>query len=174
VAAWSYGGAGRDLLRLFKFGPEGGRLHLARPLGRMLGEAIRAASLDVGVTAVVPVPSHRRRRRERGFDAAHHLARHAARVAGLPAPVPAVRRVGHRGPRSRSGADPERRDYRPTRCARRQVAGRTVLLVDDVWTTGATMRRCAGLLATAGAREVRVAVLAFTPRRDLARPGGFA
>ena len=87
------------------------------------------------------------------------------------APLALIKRQGRRGPRA--GADDgHRSDYLLRPSAGRQVAGRTVLLLDDVCTTGATLRRCAGLLAEAGALEIRVAVLAFTPRRGFASPAG--
>lgn len=171
TAALAYEEAGRDLIRLYKFSDQGGRLPLARPLAGLLAAALQAAGISLDIDLVVPVPSHRARRRDRGFDAAGRLARHVCATTGLPRPLALIRRQGRRGPRA--GADDGRRDdylLRPS--AARQVAGRTILLLDDVCTTGATLRRCAGLLAEAGALEIRVAVLAFTPRRGFARPAG--
>ena len=171
IAALTYEEAGRDLIRLYKFSDQGGRLPLARPLAGLLAAALRAAAISLDIDLVVPVPSHRARRRDRGFDAAGHLARHVCAATGLPRPLALIRRRGRRGPRARAD-DGHRSDYLLRPSAGRQVAGRTVLLLDDVCTTGATLRRCAGLLAEAGALEIRVAVLAFTPRRSFASPAG--
>jgi len=169
TAALAYDEVGRDLIRLYKFGEHGGRLPLARPLAGLLAAALRASGISLDIDLVVPVPSHRARVLDRGFDAAGRLARHASAAAGLPRPLPLIRRQGRRGPRA-LGDDGERSDYLLSPSASRQVADRTVLLLDDVCTTGATLRRCALLLAGAGALEIRVAVLAFTPRRGFASP----
>lgn len=169
TAALAYQEAGRDLIRLYKFSDQGGRLPLARPLARLLAETLKTSAIALDIDLVVPVPSHRARVRDRGFDAAGRLARHASAAAGLPRPLALIRRRGRRGPRAGED-DGTRSDYLLCPAAPRQVAGRTILLLDDVCTTGATLRRCAGLLSAAGALEIRVAVLAFTPRRGFASP----
>jgi len=171
TAALSYEKAARDLVRLYKFGPEGGRLPLARPLAGLLAAALRADGSALDVDLVIPVPSHRSRRCQRGFDAAASLARHVATPAGLRPPRHLLWRRGAQGPRARSSqvaGSAARDDYLLRRGAPRNLLGRTVLLLDDVCTTGATLRRCAGLLLDGGVAEVRVAVLAFTPRRGFA------
>ncbi len=171
TAALAYEDAGRDLIRLYKFSDQGGRLPLARPLAALLAAALQASAISLDIDLVVPVPSHSSRRRDRGFDAAGRLARHACAASGLPRPMALIKRRGRRGPRA-STDDGLRSDYFLRPSARRQAPGRTILLVDDVCTTGATLRRCAGLLAEAGALEIRVGVLAFTPRRGFASPAG--
>jgi len=171
TAALAYEEAGRDLVRLYKFSDQGGRLPLARPLAALLAAALQATAISLDIDLVVPVPSHRSRRRDRGFDAAGCLARHVCTASGLPRPLPLIKRRGRRGPRA-SADDGNRSDYLLRPSSGHRVKGRTVLLLDDVCTTGATLRRCAGLLAGAGALEIRVAVLAFTPRRGFASPAG--
>ncbi|HWS56694.1 MAG TPA: phosphoribosyltransferase family protein, partial [Pyrinomonadaceae bacterium] len=127
-----------------------------------LDEARRRAPLDAA-TVVVPVPLHPERERGRGFNQAALLARALARRAGLPLDEWSLTRVAHTE-RHRAGMD--RRARRETvegafRVVRpRLVAGRSVLLVDDVFTTGATASACAAALKAAGAAEVFVLTVA--------------
>ena len=174
VAALRYEDAGRDLLRLYKFGARGGALPLARPLGSLLAAAMRATAIGLDVDVVVPVPSHRYRQRQRGFDAAGRLTRHACVAAGLPRPRHLLRRQGRRSARARTPGRVDRLDYGLRQSRAAAIAGRTVLLVDDVVTTGDTIRRCASLLTAAGAAEVRIAVLARTPRLFQIGGGGIS
>lgn len=132
-----------------------------------LGRAFATAAADPALAAadvLVPVPLHPRRRAERGHNQAELLARAAARAVMLePA---ALARVAP-APRLRSGLDREARLGAVAgafRGAPRLVAGRTVLLVDDVFTTGATLAACAEALRRAGAHDV----LALTAARTLA------
>lgn len=167
-AAYSFGmyeGRLRKLIHLFKYG----RIRpLARPLAAWLASAL---PLDQRFEAVVPVPLHWRRRWERGFNQAALLARAVARRCGVPS-VRALRRrrataaqagLSHAGRRANvSGAFLARRD--------RRLAGRRVLLVDDVMTTGATASACAAALKRAGAAYVAVLTLARADRRDSTQP----
>jgi len=131
-------------------------------LAGLLDEARRRAPLDAA-TVVVPVPLHPERERGRGFNQAALLARALARRAGLPLDEWSLARVEH-AERHRAGMD--RRARRETvegafRVVRpRLVAGRSVLLVDDVFTTGATASACAAALKAAGAAEVFVLTVA--------------
>jgi ComF family protein len=138
------------------------RTDLAPLFARWLSRA--AAELIAEADAVAPVPLHPLRLLRRRYNQAAEVARPLARMSGLDyLPDALVRRRatqsqgGKSGPaRKRNVASafevPERR--------RAQVAGRRILLVDDVMTTGATLEGCARALKRAGAARVDVAVLA--------------
>jgi len=152
-AAGPYEGALRDVLHHFKYR---GRLRLASPLGRLAFErCLKEGPLRGEV--IVPVPLHRRRRCERGYDQAHLLARAIGAAAGLPL-SPALLKVKDRPPQSSLGLAGRRRNAAGAYRARREasIAEKRVLLVDDVLTTGATAEACARVLLRAGARSVDV------------------
>ena len=156
--ACDYQGELRGIVHAFKYD---GRRSLARPLGRLLREA--GAGLLAGADAVVPVPLHPWKRVQRGFNQSADLAR------ALELPVRFVLRRT-RPTRTQAGLTPGQRRRNvsgafalatwPWRSSRADVGGRTLVLVDDVMTTGATLDACARVLKQAGAREVRVLTLA--------------
>ncbi len=131
-------------------------------LARMLRKAVSRAPLD-SATLAVPVPLHPARERERGFNQAALLARALTAGANLRLDEWSLARVGH-SERHRAGMDARARResvrdsfavVRP-----RLVRGERVLLVDDVFTTGATASACARALLGADAREVFVLTVA--------------
>jgi ComF family protein len=154
-----YDGRLRDILHALKYD---GRRSLATPLGRLMasagGDLLKSANL------VVPVPLHRARERSRGFNQARDLA------LRLGAPIADVLRRTRATP---SQTDlPAARRHANVRDAfvvqwrsRSRIAGRVVVLVDDVSTTGATLEACARALKEAGAREVRALTAARVVRR---------
>jgi len=153
----------RDLLTRFKYS---GQQALGAPLGQLLADTA-AEHFDVEeYDVIVPVPLHRDRLAERGFNQAYLIAKPLAASARLPV-VAAVERilssaaqVGLKGAQ-RKGNVRDAFGLHPRR--RTQVARRRVLLVDDVLTTGATAEECARVLKSAGAAEVDVVTVARTP-----------
>ena len=127
-------------------------------LARMLGEAAKRAPLDAA-TLVVPVPLHPSRERERGFNQAALLARALAKGGGARLDEWSLARVRFGG-RHRAGMDARARRESVEDCFAvvrpRLVSKERVLLVDDVFTTGATVSACARVLLAAGACEVFV------------------
>jgi ComF family protein len=113
---------------------------------------------------VSPVPLHPVRRRERGYDQAAHLARAFARRAGAPC-VNALARTRRTKQQARLGARARAENlagaFRATDAA--LVRGRTVALVDDVATTGATLAAGAHALRSAGAQRVVAWTIAYEP-----------
>jgi ComF family protein len=167
-AAYSFGayeGVLRELIHLFKYG----RVRpLAAPLGQMMVAAIpRDQTFDL----VAPVPLHWRRRLARGFNQSELLARAVARRYGL-APVNALRRKRSTGVQAGLSHAGRRVNVASAFEAspKAAVAGRRVLLVDDVLTTGATLASCASALKRAGARYVAVLTLARVDRRSAVEP----
>lgn len=126
---------------------------LAQPMGERL--AAYAASTHLPADLLTPVPLHWRRGRQRGFNQAELLGRIVAERTGLELDVTSLRR-SRATPHQAHQRDPNRRAENVRgafRCSD-HVAGRRVLLVDDVFTTGATLRECARTLKAAGAESV--------------------
>jgi ComF family protein len=112
---------------------------------------------------IVPVPLHPDRERERGFNQAALLARELARISGLPLDeYSVVRRVHTKRHRAGMDARARRESVAAAFVVRHAeaIAGRRVLLIDDVFTTGATVSACAAALKEAGTKEVFVLTVA--------------
>ncbi len=139
-----------------------GRRRVARRLAQALLDAPGARAWFEGGAVLVPVPLHPRRERERGFNQAEEIAAQVAAATGLrQEPRALVRRVDTPTQTGLSARE-RRRNVAAAFAVRRRahIAGRTVVLVDDVMTTGATARACARALLSAGASEVRLLVAA--------------
>jgi len=134
---------------------------MAAPLAALvadLGPALPLGAVDV----IVPVPLHPRRERERGFNQSWLLARRLAEAWGLTARGDVLTRRVATAPQTDLGATARRLNVRDAFTLRRPelVAGRHVLLVDDVLTTGATVSECAIALRSGGAATVGVVTVA--------------
>lgn len=166
IAALCYAGEAEDWIRRFKYPPRGLAGLDAAP-GALLEAALRRALRVAGLRAperVVPVPLHPRRLRARGFNPSLLLARAAARESGAALDAAALLRV--RDTPSQTGLDraARRRNVAGAFTVRRTAAiPPRVWLVDDVVTTGATLREAAHRLRRAGAREVVGVCVARTP-----------
>jgi ComF family protein len=134
-----------------------GRRRVAPALASLL-----APLVPDGPWTVVPVPLHRRRLRARGFNQAGLLARALARQRGWPY-LDALERTRETAPSPGLGRAERERNLSLVFRARRPLAGRRVLLVDDVLTSGATAAAARLALLAAGAAEVHVAVVARKP-----------
>ena len=166
-SAGAYEGALRAILHALKYE---GRRGLAKPLAALMRE--RGADVLAGADLVVPVPLHWRRQLARGFNQAEALAS----GLGLPrcralARTRATRpqfglRPGARH-RNVNGAFSPRRACLTWPRATARLEGACVVIVDDLATTGATLRECAGVILEMGAGEVRTltAARALTPPR---------
>lgn len=154
----AYDGPLARLVRALKYR---GVTALAGWLGSCLGAEVGHAGWRPDLVCAVPL--HAGRRRERGFNQAELLAREAARRLGVPY-RPLLRRTRPTPRQARLDRASRRPNVRGA-FASRPLAGSTVLLVDDVLTTGATVEACRDALVEAGAAEVWIAVVARTLRK---------
>jgi predicted amidophosphoribosyltransferase len=139
----------------------GGRDDLAAPLGDRLAASIAAESWASAIDCVVPLPSHPWRRLKKPWAASELLADSVSRR--LEKPV--FRLLRRHGLGRQTGHSSAHRLELPRRSfsARPGAAGRNLLLIDDVTTTGTTLRRAAEALRRAGARDVYCGVCARAP-----------
>ena len=174
TAYGSYEGGLRELLHLLKYEQV---LPAAKVLGRMLSEAIAGLEASFGDSPVllVPVPLHRSKLRQRGFNQAELIARAALKIMGPDSRLVLASRVLRRRRATESQTGLTRHQRRENLrgafavLAPETVAGREVLLVDDVYTTGTTLAECARILRRAGASKVWVATVARTLKLDAQR-----
>lgn len=130
-------------------------------LGKELGATIKMFPEFHGVDAVVPVPLHHARRRERGYNQAEAIATGVAHAFSVELLTDRLHRSRHTISQTSLNAKARQRNVQNAFAARNEsLAGRTVLLCDDVCTTGATLNICADRLLFAGAKRVVAAAAA--------------
>ncbi len=159
-SAGRYRGIAKELIILLKYQ----KLQL---LGKGLGVFLfQSLEEETGLwwraDALVPVPLHPKRRKARGFNQAEILARELGRQCGLEVCRDVLKKNRDALPQtSLSGAE-RRANLREAFSVnqKRRVTGKTLILVDDVFTTGTTVEECARTLLRAGADEVRAVTLA--------------
>jgi ComF family protein len=154
-AVGPYAGTLREAVQRFKYH---GQLPLERPLGALLSATVLATG-GRRPDLVIPVPLHKTRLRERGYNQALQLARQVGRQLKVPVNPELLRRSLVTTPQQGLDAVTRSSNLRGAFAITTQLTGRHLLLVDDVMTTGATARECAGVLRKAGAASVEVAVL---------------
>jgi ComF family protein len=130
------------------------------PLGRLLAQIVNRQDFSCSPDLIVPVPLHRQRLRERGFNQSQLLARELSRHCRIRLDGKLLERTRATPPQQNLSAEKRRQNLRGSMKAKRQLSGEHILLVDDVLTTGATADVCARSLLLAGAGQVSVAVLA--------------
>ena len=163
-AAYSFGsyeGALRKLIHLFKYGKVE---PLARPLSRFL---IRAMPLNERFDVVLAMPMHWRKRWERGFNQAELLAKPVARRYGVKLATN-LRRKRYTKAQAGLTAAQRRENLKESFYVKKpeQIAGKRIVLIDDVFTTGATLRSAAAALKSAGAGHITALTLARVDNRS--------
>jgi ComF family protein len=161
AAAFSYYSRGsriRNLIHRLKYS---GVREIGHELGRIYAASLRSAGFTEGMDLILPVPLHRARQRIRGFNQSEYIARGISETTGIPVNVSALRRIAL----STTQTNKSRFDrwtnvegiFRVDDSA--ALAGKHILLVDDVITTGSTIEACVNeLLKVEG---VRVSVVAI-------------
>ena len=150
-----------EAIHQFKYA---GKSHLAKSLGRLMTAFARIWVDKTNSDLMMPVPLHPKRLRERGFNQSLVLARYAAPLLGAELDFLSLRRIRYTRPQTGLKITERRKNVRRAFeiVDRMAVKGRTILLVDDVATTGNTLNECARMLKRAGSKEVFCLTLART------------
>jgi ComF family protein len=164
VAVGAYAGVLREALHALKY-------RRARHLAAHLADRLAAApDFPTGAWLVVPVPTSSARLKERGYNQAALLGRAIAKRRRLPYAEP-LRRIQETAPQHALTRQARLQNLAGAFACGPGVAGRPVLLVDDVMTSGATVQWATLALLAAGASEVRIAVVARTLPPGMAATG---
>ena len=151
----------REVVQRFKYGR---KVSLGKPLGRLLArgcsEYLAAHPCDI----IVPVPLHPKRLRWRGFNQAVLLGREVGRLRRVSMDPFILLRSRETPPQTQLTEEERKKNIRGAFSVdpKKAIEGKRLLLVDDVYTSGATVNECSRTLIRAGAKEVYVLTLART------------
>lgn len=162
-AHFLYEGAIRELIHSFKYNYH---TQLRNPLAHLALEGMRGFLTDCEPHLIVPVPLHCSRLRQRGFNQAVLLGRVISSQLSLPMLPEALARTRQTEPQIKLSSTERRLNVKGAFKVNRadHIAGKRILLLDDVMTTGSTMNECAKELKKAGAEVVIAATVARTAR----------
>ncbi|RLB75744.1 MAG: ComF family protein [Deltaproteobacteria bacterium] len=159
TAPFIFEGPLMDAVHAFKYGR---KLHYAKSLGPILSQYVSENIYLAQPPVVMPIPLHPKRLRERGFNQSLLLARFLSKEIGGDLDFLSLRRTRFTPPQTMLNREQRLKNLKGAfeLTLPGQVAGRIVLLVDDVATTGTTFNECARVLKKAGAIEVLAIALA--------------
>ena len=151
-----YDGRLREAIQRLKYRDD---FRLAQPLGLLLARQVAKLGL---IDRIVPVPLHITRLRQRTYNQSQLLAQAIGKELRIPPAPRTLKRLQATTPQQSLSGEERLANLRGMFALRDDVRGLRVLLVDDVMTTGATLRECADVLLAGGAAEVVAAVAART------------
>ncbi len=153
-APYPYEGAARELIHCLKF-------TYVRDAAGLLGREMAACIEGECFDALVPVPLHPGRLKERGFNQAELLAQAVVEQKNIPV-LPALTRLRETNQQAKLEKEQRMKNMEDAFQTCEKVKGMRLLLVDDVCTTGATARACLKALSTSGAKSISLLVAAVT------------
>jgi ComF family protein len=157
VAAYYFetGGPLQSIVHHMKYN---GMPSLGKLLGKQLGERVKEELAGGEVSAIVPVPLHFSKKRERGYNQSEYVCRGMSSVLGVQVEPTLITRKRYTRTQTQLNREERRQNvagaFLVQRRAQPGIKDATLLLVDDVITTGATMQSCAQVLMAAGAKRV--------------------
>ena len=150
-----YDGLLRDAIHRFKYR---NNINLDRPLAAMLTDLLNQK--DICCDMVIPVPLHRNKLRQRTYNQSALIARKLAHRMNLPVKLNLLKRIKQAPPQQSLSARDRLQNVRGAFTLDKKLHDQSILLVDDVMTTGATARECARTLLKGGAGSIQIAILA--------------
>ncbi len=151
----------RSVLQQFKYGR---KVSLGKPLGRLFSKGCSSYFTESPLDVIVPVPLHPKRLRWRGFNQAVILGKQLSRLRGIPLDPFILLRSTVTEPQTQLSEAARRKNVRGafTLNPNKSLQGMRILLVDDIYTSGATANECSRTLIRGGAKEVSILTLART------------
>lgn len=152
----------RNLIHEFKYR---NLMTLQKPLGKIIIRYLKGVALPIQDTTIVPIPLHPSRLRSRGFNQAEILARIVGISLDLPIETETLKRIKNTKSQIDLKSHDERREnikncFEILAQSKEKVKNKNVLLVDDVYTSGATIDEAAKVLRRAGVKDIKALVLA--------------
>jgi ComF family protein len=148
-----------DAIHVFKYK---GKITTGEILGKIMAEHVYPDMSIADYSLIVPVPLHPRRLRERGFNQAVILAREISKRFSIPLDFLTLKRRVFTEPQVSLGKEQRTANVRGAFAVmnEKKIKGQKIILIDDVYTTGSTVKECAGALMKNGAADVAVLTLA--------------
>ncbi len=153
----------RFVMQQFKYGRN---VSLGKPLGRLLSNGCKGLFQESTLDGIIPVPLHPKRLRWRGFNQAVILAKQVSRLWRLPMDPFILLRSTETEPQIQLSEEDRSKNVRGAFSLnpKKSVQGKRILLVDDIYTSGATVNECSRTLIRGGAKDVSILTLARTIR----------
>ena len=154
-----YGVKERELLLAFKYG---GQSFIGEKIAEVMADRIRPENLEIDL--VIPVPMFKAKQKKRGYNQAAVIAKCLSKKLGLPYSENVLMRIENTPAMSGLTSFERRINMENAFCLSQNLAGevkgKSILLVDDIYTTGSTLAACSQILLEQGAFEVRVITFA--------------
>lgn len=151
---------GKELQQIVHSLKYGKKFLLGVFLGGLLGETIMKEFSQYGINAVVPVPLHHLKKAEREFNQSLYIARGIHKSTGIKVSSRILKRVRYTESQTTMNLTERDENIRGAFISRKKLNGENLLIVDDVITTGSTIRECGRVLLSAGAGKIYAASIA--------------
>jgi len=153
LALFVYEGLVRDMIYRFKYG---GHKEYAKYLGEFLSEKIRKERLEEKIDLIIPIPIHSNRRKKRGYNQCEELAKVISKKLNIPMNASVLIRKKETKPQSGLSFTQRKNNMKDAFELKNtfDIYHKNILLIDDIYTTGATINSCSKLLKKKNANEV--------------------